>query len=234
MSEQLTFIVRQFNWLRFGKVCIRTPGERRIAWFDTAEQAERDRFQREARLRHRYNPFHFGTAWHQLTTMPDYVYQDWLLDHGLEVPPGLARDLKAWADWWDSTKATRDAAQTEAVWEGLNRVRFYDVIARRPSETGYCVSRILWDYDDSWYHAGHEGGQPLKVYRTRQQAERERERLEAQAKVEDRHPDWGFFPRDPEQILEYTLDQGAYQASQVQNGVPHYEVIEIDLLEGGQ
>ncbi len=229
-SDPIWHIVRQFNWLRAGAVFFRGPGERRVARFDTAEEAAADGRDRERRVRERYNPFRFGTAWHHLTTLPPPVFRDWLMDADITPPP--AEEVADWRPWWEAVKGELTPARFARVWDGLNRVRFHDVIARRPAEIAYCVNRVLWDYDDSWYYAGHEGGEPLTLYRTRERAERERERLEAElrANPRERRTDWGYFPRDPERFLEFTGE--ADSSSVVHQDAPQYEVVEVDLPGG--
>ena len=149
MTHNIRHIVRQFNWLLGGKYYVRAPGERRIAWFDTAAEAVADQRSRDSRFRETHNPFFFGTAWPHFTTMPAGVYRDWLLDDWIEPPANEAATVEEWRTWWDAVKPTLNQTQRERAWDGLNRLRFHDVIARRSSETAYCVSRLLWAYDDS-------------------------------------------------------------------------------------
>ncbi|MFO0798549.1 MAG: hypothetical protein U0804_13820 [Gemmataceae bacterium] len=225
-------IVRQHNWLRAGGVFVRAPGERRIAWYDTADEAVADQRRREQLVREGHNPFRFGTGWHHLTTMPMPIYRGWLMAEGIDPPAQDVRDPAGWQDWWDAARESLPAGQRNRTWEGLNRLRFHDVIARRPSETAYCVSRILWDYDDNWYHAGHEGGEPLKLFRTRERAERERERLEATVATDASARGYAhYLARDPELFLEYLDDEGGYRSALLESvaPVPHFEVVEIDL-----
>lgn len=223
MTDPIRHIVRQFNWLRAGAVFVRAPGERRIAWFETVDEAVANQRHLEQLVREKYNPFAFGTGWYYLTTLPLYAYRDWLLDESITPPVGEA--LAEWRAWWDAVRAELRPGQQDRVWDGLTRLRFHDVIARRSSETVYCISRILWDYDDGWYHAGHEGGEPLKLFRTREPAEQERERLELAVRADGRV--WGYFPRDPERFLD---DPDSW--SQIDRNAPHFEVIEVDLPEG--
>lgn len=230
-AEPMRHIVRQFNWLWAGKAIVRAPGERRIAWFDTEAEAVADWRGREQRVRERYNPFAFGTGWCHFTTLPPHVFRDWLMDDDITPPTGSTLD--DWRNWWDAVKAEFRPDQFDRVWDGLNRLRFHDVIARRPTETAYCVCRLQWGFDDCWYHAGHEGGEPLKVFRTRERAEQERDRLEAElaANPRDRRTDWGHLPRDPELFLEYDVDSDTYYRA-IRNPAPHFEVVEVDLPGG--
>ena len=55
MGETVFHVVRQFNWLWAGTwagtVFVRVPGERRIARFDTADEAVADQRRREQLVR---------------------------------------------------------------------------------------------------------------------------------------------------------------------------------------
>lgn len=232
MTDPIRYVVRQYNWLAAGKgVYVRAPGERRIAWFDDPDAAAADRFAREQRVRDKHNPFSFGPVLHYLTTFPLGVFRDWLMDDGIEPPEGLGTEADLWRLWWDEATPQLSRGQRERVWEGLNRVRFYDVISRKDSEIAFAVVRIVWDYDDCYYHAGHEGGEPLIVYRSKARAEAERERLERR-EVDDAQ-DHGYFPRDPEKFLDYGYgsNNAVYEASMIAEGAPQFEVVEIDLRE---
>lgn len=248
-ADRERFIVRQFNWLSAGSgVYLRAPGERRVGSFPDLEAAVADRANREGRVRARYNPFRFGTAFHHLTTFPEPILRDWLSDGDVYPLPESGADLAGWREWWDAARDRLGFHQRDRVWDGLNRVRFYDVIARRPSQTGFAVMRVVWDYDDSFYHAGHEGGAPVVVFRTRARAEAERQRLEALVWRDDdngRPPNWpgehgpetpdrGFFPRDPDTFLERADPwDGADRFVAFRKGdAPQYEVVEIDLPGG--
>lgn len=167
--------------------------------------------------------------------MPMPIYRDWLQDEGIDPPELVTAELGVWKSWWESKWPKFDDRRLHHAWHGLNHLRFHDLIERRPSETAYCVMQILWDYDDAWYHAGHEGGEPLRAYRTRERAEQERQRLEQGDPIGQRgyRTEHGYFPRDPEQFLDHQCDQESYWKSLVRENAPQFEVVEIDLLGGG-
>ena len=222
MSDELKWIVRRFNWkaCHEGNQLRQAPGEHRVAWFDTETDARAECLRREAAVRERVNPFRCGPAFHYLSTFPEYAFRDWLMDAGITPPAGT--DQSVWAGWWDAGLPDELRAK---VWEGLNRVRFHDVIARRPSEVAYAVVQVLWDYQDDFYSPGDEGGRITTVYRTRHRAEAEAARLSEVAWT-----DWGgheglysdrWRDEDWPLVREETVSE--------LRGVPQYEVIEIDL-----
>ena len=216
-------IVRRFNWkcTYDGDQLHRAPGEHRVAWFDTEADAHAESARREADVRGRVNPFRCGPAFHYLSTFPLYAFRDWLLDAAIAPPDG--DDLKAWATWWDDTP---DPAARARAWDGLNRVRFHDVIARRPSEVAYAVVQILWDYDDSFYGPGEEGGRVVKAYRTRERAEAERLALTERAKANWGRDDPGLYAD------RWLCENWPVVRDETVEGFEHcplYEVVEIDL-----
>lgn len=171
-------------------------------------------------MRERVNPFHCGPAFHYLTTFPEYAFRDWLLDADITSPAGT--ELKVWADWW---YAGLPDAHKAKVWEGLNRVRFHDVISRQPSEVAYAVVQVLWDYQDDFYSPGEEGGRVTTVYRTRRRAEEEAARL-----TETAWTDWGgherlYSDRWRDEVWPFTREETTSELKEA----PQYEVIEIDL-----
>jgi hypothetical protein len=181
-------IVRRFNWKRVSGGLLRAPGEHRVAWFDTDEVAFAECRRRELAVRGRVNPFRCGPTFPSLTTFPMPVFLDWLGDEGIESPEESYR-LADWIAWWDLEAAALSTAQRERVWEGLNRVRFHDVIQRRSDQVAYAVLRIMWNYLDDFNEPGEEGGRIETVYRTRAKAEAECTRLNVEGQRE-----WGSAP----------------------------------------
>lgn len=228
MSDTPNWIVRRFNWkcCHDGKQLRQAPGEHRVAWFGTEADAVAECRRREQSVRERVNPFHCGPAFHYLSTFPEYAFRDWLLDADITPPDGTG--LNAWADWWEWPPFGPSARAK--VWEGLNRVRFHDVIARRPSEVAYAVVQVLWDYLDDFFSPGDEGGRVTTIYRTRQRAEEEAAKLSETARQRWRG-EYGcglyadrWLSNEWPLIRETTGDETA----------PQYEVIEIDLGRVGQ
>jgi hypothetical protein len=231
MSES-RFVVRRLNWREAGALIVRLPGEVRLASFDTFEAADADRARREAQVRDRVNPFRCGAAWHALTAFPEGVFRDWLSDVALAPPDGAT--LGDWAQWWADGSAAWPAEHRARVWEGLDRVRFFETIERPASAVAYAVMRVLWEYNDSWYDPGTEGGLTVRAFRSRERAETECARLEAEARtgwVDDHGigtqrwqlDEWPKFGEDTAFDAAEALD--AY-------GARLFEVVEIDV--GGE
>jgi len=231
MSDAARFVVRRLNWRPAGDRFIRLPGEVRLASFATFDTAENDRVARETEVRGRVNPFKCGTAWHALTTFPEAVFRDWVADSGLAPPDG---GLDEWAAWWAGEPADRTAEQRWRVWDGLNRVRFFEVIDRPASAVAYAVVRVMWEYNDAWYEPGAEGGRTVRAFRSRERAEAERQRLDAEARRawDDRHwvetRRWELSAWPARGKAAGTESTEAFE----RRGVPLYEVVEIDIGEG--
>jgi hypothetical protein len=217
-------IVRRFNWKRVKDGLLRAPGEHRVAWFDTDEAAFAECRRRELAVRERVNPFRCGATFPSLTAFPMPVFLDWLGDEGIESPEESYR-LADWIAWWDLEAAALGAAQRERVWEGLNRVRFHDVIQRRSDQVAYAVLRIMWNYLDDYNEPGEEGGRIETVYRTRAKAEAECARLNAEGRRE-----WGSAPYF--HVERWDDDLWPLLEDRIKNdatGTPFFEVVEIDI-----
>lgn len=228
MTDVPRFVVRRFNWRWAGTCFVRAPGDHRVGWFDTRDAADADAWRRELAVRGRVNPFACGPAFHYLSTLPEPIYLDWLRDADVIPPEPAADGKRPWLAWWDATRPTLSDAQEFRVWEGLNRVRFFDVIARRPSQVAYAVVRILWDYNDAWDEPGDEGGETVVVLRSRESAEKRRQELENaersrrgenQGSVTMKRWDDARWPHPPD-------DYGSYCDV---NDIPFFEIVEIDV-----
>jgi hypothetical protein len=240
MSDAPRFVVRRLNWRVAGECFIRLPGEVRLVSFGTLEEADADGARREGEIRARLNPFRCGTAWHALTTMPQAVYLDWLQDADLFPPLAFAEPaltgtipLGEWAEWWLKVAHRLEADQVAHAWAGLNRVRFFEVVERPASAVAFAVVRVMWEYNDSWYEPGSEGGRTVRAFRSRDRAEEECARLEADARrewdgrywVEARRWELANWPALGEEVG--TQCGEAFDRC----GVQLYEVVEIDLGE---
>lgn len=249
MTDDLHYTVRRFNWRWAGSCFVRLPGETRLARHATREAAIADRDEREGEVRSRINPFECGMSFHDLTTFPEPVFCDWLLDEAIE-PPKPIGGVIPWAAWWDRAKIGGKPTpfriaklrpqkltpeQELRVWNGLNRVRFHEVIERRPSQLAYAVVSVLWEYDDNWMDPGEEGGRLHRVYRRREDAEAECELREVAARRENTSEPYRFVmdrwtrPTFGEKAkpLEYQYDLCSGAEARF------YEVIEIDLGDQG-
>ncbi len=186
------FVVRRKVPAEVTRDTIPKPAEQYAATFATAAAAADyarllDRREKEATDPNTFNPF-FSMVYDDLTTFPPHVFRDWLLDVGIDPPPQVAgkhQQLKeledvAWAEWWRKTATTGDlsAERWQKVWEGLNRLSFFEVEEVDTPETSptknpkrvYAVVRNDWTYNDYMYDGHNEA---VAVYRTRAKAEAE-------------------------------------------------------------
>jgi hypothetical protein len=101
------------------------------AFTDPARAAEvRDEMERKAR--EGKNPFEYGRSFKERTSMPAQVFRDWLADAGLTPPEVYADGRVNWRVWWTTNEPGMTAFQRAKVWEALDRVRFYSVVALEP------------------------------------------------------------------------------------------------------
>jgi hypothetical protein len=177
------FVVERLNWRRGrGDTFYRYPGQTRVASFATAAEAEAFRRAEEAKARNAVNPF-AGTLAPPTdqTSMPEGVLCDWLLDHGIDPPAADKKSGKRdWAKWWEKQSPRWTDAKRAAVWEPLDRVRFFRVSERPRRPLAYAVVQVVWGYNDEWFYPGAEGGQVQTLYRTRARAEAEAQRRNAE------------------------------------------------------
>jgi hypothetical protein len=176
------FVVERLNWRRSrGDTFYRYPGRTRVASFDTAEEAEAFRRVEEAKARAAVNPF-AGTLAPPTdqTSMPEGVLCDWLQDHGIDPPAPKKSGPRDWAKWWEKAAPRWTDAQRAAAWEALDRVRFFRVGEQPHKPVAYAVVQVVWGYNDEWFYPGAEGGQVQTLYRTRERAEAEAARRNAE------------------------------------------------------
>jgi hypothetical protein len=281
------FVVSRLTWRTAGYGCtfVRLPGETRVAVFADFDSAEADRVKRETAARTIVNPFRCGTTWGERSHMPEHVFRDFIKDAGLEpptidevpetdeagkpltwparkakleeiLPPGTYR---SWEAWWEAVSPTLSAEQVARVWEGLDRLRFFRVEERPVRAVAYVVVEIQWNYNDEWYYPPAEGGGAHTAYRTRERAEVECARLNAEAREEWRDsldlPDPNEAAEGMEGYEAYPFDmqgrvfpgddpfaprrkptprgeEGTHGKFSVDE-VPFYEVIEFELPEEG-
>lgn len=230
MPDATRFVVRRLNWRPAGDRFIRLLGETRVASFDSFDAAEAYRAGRELDVRGRLNPFRCGTAFYTLTTLPEVVFCDWVADAGLTPPERPAVGFADWVGWWETASGAWSDEQRARVWDGLNRVRFFEVIERPPSAVAYAVVRVMWAYNDQWEQPGSEGGRTVAAYRSRESAEKRRAELDAEARRA-----WGgtYLSARRWQLENWPAlgeDVGTpFKRAFDELGVPLYEVVEIDL-----
>jgi len=162
------FVLKRLNWLEhYGGTLSRAPGEVALASFDTFEVADAERAKREEARRKGLNPFECGPAVQYWSHLDEPRLRDWLNDRGIDPP---AKGV-AWSAWWDKAHKKLSDTQRAAVWEALDKVRFFAVREEPVRAVGYAVVAINWEYNDENYTAGAEGGEVTEVYRTRARAE---------------------------------------------------------------
>lgn len=216
MPDAPRFLLVRYNWRRDGNNLVRLPGSNVVAAFETADAADAVCRNREMEARGFVgNPFRLSPPH---TSMPDPVFRDWLADHDL-TPPADGD----WVYWWDATAPYWTDRQSAAVWQALDRFRFF-AVTERP--VLYAVVETGWEYNDSGYTADAEGGTVMRLYRSREKAEAERDRLHALRVKRDEGVEWacyqcaGRLNADPFRPHSDETDRHPADA-------PFYEVIEV-------
>jgi hypothetical protein len=164
------------------------------------------------------------------------------MDHGVDPPPPNG----AWAAWWTRNQKKLGAAGRAAVWEALDKVRFFAVREEPARPVGYAVVAVNWQYNDEYYDADPEGGRVVQVYRSRERAEAVCEELNAEARetwadIGEDVPD-EFEDDDTYVVFDATertrrrkglrpgeklkKGEGEFKSTA---GVPFYEVVEVEL-----
>jgi hypothetical protein len=201
------FVVVRRNWrpAGHGGTYVLVPGEVRESSFALEQEAREEAALREADARRKVNPFRCGTTWVDRCHLPESVFSDFLRDGGIAPPAKASRSKKKppvpldWAAWWEKKGAKLGEAERQRVWEGLDRLRFYEVREQPVRPVAYAVVEVQWNYNDEWYYPGTEGGHSLVAYRSRERAEQERARLDAEARERWRRdlrlPAMGAVPR---------------------------------------
>lgn len=180
-------------------------------------------------MRAKVNPFSCGgPALHYQSHLDAGRLRDWLLDAGIDPPP--ADELIDWHTWYESAQFR--APQRAAVWQALDRVRFFRVVERPASaRTAFVVMHREWDYNDEWYFSTEV--KPVEAYSTREKAEAVRQRRERVARqswegagLEVNSLRWAQLrPGDP--LPQRRPEQFAQED---EDGL-FYEVVEVDLGE---
>lgn len=66
-----------------------------------------------------------------LTSLPEPIFADWLLDCYLTPPirkTGAEKPGRVWADWWDAHAPQMTDYQHSRVWQALDKLRFFEVV----------------------------------------------------------------------------------------------------------
>ncbi len=183
MSEP-PFIVRRSVWHQNphgDNYTRRLPTAETIARHATFEEAEYDRRRREQAARSGENPFRFGgAALYFQTSLDAPRLHDWLLDGNIEPPSDQLRH-RDWREWWDAFAHTWTEEQLNHAWEGLNKVRFFDVVEELLTATFHVVVELQFaNLNQAVLDADREGGTPNRIYRNARSAAALCERLNRQ------------------------------------------------------
>lgn len=247
------FVVRRLNWSEeYGGKLLRRPGAGAVAVasFATFDEAAVECARREVDFRTNVNPFDCGPAVHCWTHLDEPRLRDWLMDHGIDPPEAKKDGTTNWSAWWTKYQKKLGAEKRAAVWEVLDKVRFFAVREEPVRPVGYAVVGVDWRYNDQYYDAGADGCEVIHVYRDRARAEEECAFLNEDARDqwdevlgdqtvpddvdEDDEYDYVLFDMQdrlrrrqglkPDERLK--KGEGLFQTTE---GVPFYEVIEVEL-----
>ena len=242
--------VKRLNWVeQYGGSRTRQPGEVAVASFATFAEAEADRAKREDEVRKHINPFECGAAVQYRTHLDEPRLRDWLMDHGIDPPDAKPDGITNWATWWKKNQKQLGAEKRAAVWEILDKVRFFAVCEEPVRPVGYAVIELNWEYNDEYYAAHAEQGEVIQVFRTRERAEAEcadqndmardvwTEALdEDEIELDDEDDEDGYGMFDMRERLRWR--RGLHPHEKLKKGegilrttagVPFYEVIEVSL-----
>lgn len=230
----MRYVVSRYRWYqRFLKDFRRSLGEAPLASFATFEEADADRWARERRTRAWLNPFLCGKAVHDWSSLDEPRLRDWLMDHGIDPPEAKKDGTTDWRGWWQQARPELGPEKEAAMWEVLDKLRFYNVTARPVCPVVYAVVKIDWNPSSSWNVVYGDGGEIQTVYRRRERAVEACEQLNAAERR--RHGDAQF---DLKYRLQYRVDLLAEPPVEKNDygknllpvdQAPFYEVIEVEL-----
>lgn len=172
MSEPVYTLHRRV-WRRHAGGWLNLPGSDPLRSFADRATAEAAAGEMEWDVRARVNPFRCGgPRLHYQTAFDAARLYDWCLDHGLD-PPAVTPDSGPWADWWDAHRDGFTPAQRAAVWEVLDRVRFFRVEESGPAAPMHLVALPHFESDPipSYGPDRYVGCTPYMLVRTLDTAE---------------------------------------------------------------
>ena len=244
------FVVKRLNWAQlYSGEMRRRPGEVALASFDAREPADAECAKREAAFREAVNPFACGAAVHYWTHLDEPRLRDWLMDHGID-PPEPKKGKTDWAAWWKKGHKALGAEKRAAVWEVLDKVRFFAVREEPACPVGYAVVQVNWEYNDEFYDANAEEGEVMRVFRSRERAQADcddsndiardiwadalADTLEEIDEYVDEDSDFAMFDMQSRLRRRLGLRPGdelpkGAGTFRTTDGVPFYEVIEVPL-----
>jgi hypothetical protein len=190
-----SFVVQRIRWTepgpyrRLGEWRRRLPAAYPVATFTdpAAARAECRRLEEEARQG--VNPFTLGgPALFYQTSLDAGRLHDWLLDRGVTPPTKPGAGHAPWRSWWDAGHERMGGQERDAVWEALDKVRFFEVV-ERAAPVAYGVIELCWKVGvgvGDPLPSDCEGGVVRKLFRSRPGAERALSELGAQARENER------------------------------------------------
>jgi hypothetical protein len=217
MSDDVRYIVRRFNW-RFlqqtadGSWYVRLPGATLVAAFDSPDDAETYRWEREQAIRRRVNPFRCGTDLTDLTHLPAYAFKDYLLDDDVRPAKGDSFAQVRWDKWWDRNACLWNEDRRQRVWDVLDRVRFFEVSEQPIGVLNVAVEPVFPNslgFGDRPRRS--EGGRPRRGFGSREDAVAYCELLDDDIRATTRDLDYNRAFRvspagDPFELEEPALD----------------------------
>jgi hypothetical protein len=235
MSEGASrYVVRRLRWTEPGfsghmqAYRRRLPAAIDVASFDDHSAARAECRRLELAARRGLNPFALGggALFHQ-TSLDSGRLHDWLLDHEVTHPPGRFN----WRTWFYNASAILSPAQVMAVWDALDKVRFYDVV-ERPTRVAHAALRFTWK---AGVGVGRplpsdcEGGNLHKAYQSAASAEVARSELNQRARQEERAniADGVNYSHFVVERLSGDWPEGQLTVDEV----PFAEVVEVPLVD---
>lgn len=166
------FVVRRRNWrwapgnehTARGWVCFPGPGAE-VAGFESFDAAEADRANREAAVRLKMNPFECGPL-SAVSTLPDPILRDFLMDAGVEPPAAGV----SWADWWAANRPALPHEHQARVWQAADVVRFFEVTEEPDGPQVHVVVDVTWEERAGVHVAEWDGGELIGACRTLRRA----------------------------------------------------------------
>jgi hypothetical protein len=221
MDADPQFIVRRLGWHQAphgDHYTRRLPTASEILAFDTFDAAEGHRRHLEADARRGENPFRFGgAALYFQSSLDAPRLHDWLLDAGIDPPVEQLRH-RDWREWWDAFSHTWSEEQLHHAWQGLDKVRYFDVAEEVDREPLRLVVEISFvERGNRNRTAVREGGMPHGLFRRERDARVRCDRLNADRREAEQFEWWVYGygqrlgynarARDPAETVFYEVQK---------------------------
>jgi hypothetical protein len=223
---KVRYVVSQIDWAKGDRAypyLRRTPRTTPVADYKTFEAAEFDRRRREEQARAGVNPFRYGgeSLFYQTDFAAPYLH-DWLMDAAIN-PPERPQAHGDWVAWWDRCAHAWSAAQLEHAWAAMHKVGFFEITEAHPDRKAYVVVEVNWTWHDmATVFADHEGGNVVRAYRSKANADAECARLNRERQQQPRHAGYSSFTR------EWRGDGSDSRQTNMEE-TQFFEVVEIEL-----